>query len=175
MMVYIKEVRFPSDEDGLFELDSDAEVHRYLGNKPVTNIEQIHEVIRFIRQQYSDNGIGRWAVIEKATGSFVGWSGLKLVKETMNNHTNFYDVGYRLLKKHWGKGFATESALATLDYGFKTFQPNHIYGMADVENLASCHVLKKCGLGYVETFELDGTPHHWFEISREEWVERGAV
>jgi len=53
------------DEVGLFQLDSDSDVHRYLGNKPVDNIEQIREVIKFIRQQYIDNGIGRWAIIEK--------------------------------------------------------------------------------------------------------------
>ena len=61
----------PTDIDGMYELDSDPEVHRYLGNQPVTNKDQVVEVINFIRQQYIDNGIGRWAIIDKKTNAQV--------------------------------------------------------------------------------------------------------
>jgi ribosomal-protein-alanine N-acetyltransferase len=162
----------PSDEEKLFELDSDPEVHTYLGNTPVTNIEQIREVIKFIRQQYIDNGIGRWAIIEKNTNQFIGWAGLKLVKELTNNHNNFYDVGYRFIKKYWGQGFASESAKASLDYGFSKLTPDSIYAMADVNNLASKKVLEKSGLTCIETFDLKGIPHHWFKISKDEWLKK---
>src|ERR1035437_6707591 len=117
----------PSDDKGMFELDSDKEVHKFLGNKPVQNIEQSRQVIEFIGQQYLTNGIGRWAIIEKSTNNFLGWTGLKLVKEEINNHTDYYDLGYRLIKKYWGKGFATESAKASLDYGFNILQLTDIY------------------------------------------------
>src|SRR5690606_25147557 len=103
----------PTDIDGFFELDADPEVHRYLGNKPVKNKQQVVDVINFIRQQYLDNGIGRWAMIEKETNNFIGWAGLKLEKIKINNHINYYDLGYRLIRKHWGKGFATEGATAS--------------------------------------------------------------
>ena len=62
----------PSDDLGMFELDNDADVHRYLGNKPVQTLEEAQEMIRFIRQQYATNGIGRWAIIEKRSKDFVG-------------------------------------------------------------------------------------------------------
>ena len=52
-----------TDVAGFFELDSDPEVHRYLGSAPVQNNQQIVEAIQFIRNQYINNGIGRWAVI----------------------------------------------------------------------------------------------------------------
>ena len=55
----------PTDVDGLFELDSDPEVHKYIGNKPIKDKNQIIDIINFIRQQYKDNGIGRWAIIDK--------------------------------------------------------------------------------------------------------------
>ena len=90
----------PIDVEGLWELDSDPEVHKYLGNNPVTDKEQIVEVINFIRQQYIDNGIGRWAIIDKKTNEFIGWTGLKFVTDTINNHQNYYDLGYRLIKKY---------------------------------------------------------------------------
>ena len=70
-----------TDIDGMFELDSDPEVHRYLGNKPVSDKDQIIKVINFIRQQYLDNGIGRWAIIDKKTNNFIGWTGLKFVTD----------------------------------------------------------------------------------------------
>ena len=65
----------------MYELDADPEVHKYLGNKPVTNREQTVEVINFIRQQYIHNGIGRWAIIDKKSKEFLGWTGLKLVSD----------------------------------------------------------------------------------------------
>src|SRR5688572_20999829 len=83
----------PEDDQAMFELDSNKEVHTYLGNQPLTNIDQSREIIAFIRKQYVDNGIGRWAVIEKSTGEFAGWSGLKLMKELTNDHVNYYDLG----------------------------------------------------------------------------------
>lgn len=56
-----------TDIEGMFKLDSDSEVHKYLGNNHVKEKEQIIDVINFIRQQYIDNRIGRWAIIEKQT------------------------------------------------------------------------------------------------------------
>lgn len=58
-------------------------------------IDEAPKVIQFIRQQYADYGIGRWAVIEKDSGCFIGWSGLKFITEAENNRIHFYDVGYR--------------------------------------------------------------------------------
>lgn len=167
--LFLREI-LPSDEDALFELDSDPEVHRYLGNRPVADKIAVREAIASIRQQYHDNGIGRWAVIEKATGHMVGWSGLKLVKETRNGHNHYYDLGYRLIRRCWGLGYATESALASVAYGFGPLQLTDIYGMADVRNTASCQVLQKAGLQFVNTFDEEGQPHHWFHRHRSSFI-----
>lgn len=159
----------PTDVDGLFELDSDPEVHRYLGNKPVTDKGQIVDVVNFIRQQYIDNGIGRWAIIDKKTDNFIGWTGLKFVTKTINNHKNFYDLGYRLIKKYWGQGIATETAFASLEYAFDKLKTNEVYAMADCENIGSNKILKKVGLRYIETFDLDGIKHNWYKIDKTEF------
>ena len=68
----------PSDVDGMFELDSDPEVHKYLGNQPFKNKRQSEEIINSIIKQYDEFGIGRWAIVNKQTNEFMGWSGLKL-------------------------------------------------------------------------------------------------
>ncbi|OKS84788.1 GNAT family N-acetyltransferase [Mucilaginibacter polytrichastri] len=156
----------PSDDQAMFELDSDAEVHEFLGNAPVKTIEEVQEVIAFIRQQYIDNGIGRWAMVEKASGSFIGWTGLKLICNTVNNHTNFYDLGYRLIKKYWGKGYATEAAMACRYYGFNQLNQSTLYALTDVNNLKSRKVLEKEGFTCLETFDYEGKPHFWLENVR---------
>jgi len=170
MKIYIETARLilrelvTEDADGMFEMDSDPEVQLYLGNNPVKSIEQSKADIAFIRKQYVENGIGRWAVIEKETGNFTGWCGLKLIKETNNNHTNYYDLGYRFNKKYWGKGYATETAIATRDYGFKVLMLDEIIGIADTGNHGSIHVLEKTGLKRINIFDYHGMPHHWMKI-----------
>jgi ribosomal-protein-alanine N-acetyltransferase len=157
----------PTDAPGMFELDSDPEVHRYLGNKPIKTLEEAVAGIAFIRQQYLDYGIGRWAVIEKATGEFTGWAGLKFMTETRNGHSNFYDVGYRFIKRYWGKGYATEAAIASVNYGFDVLKLEELFGMADVENIGSNRALQKAGLKYVEDFEHAGILHSWYRLGKE--------
>lgn len=160
----------PSDAEGLFELDSDPEVHRYLGNKPVKDKAKIFDIIAFIRQQYADNGIGRWAVVDKVTGDFMGWSGIKLETNTTNGHQNYYDLGYRLIRRYWGQGIATESAIASLDYGFQKLHINEVYGAASCENKASNKVLLKTGLRFVASFQFEGIDCNWYKIERTDYL-----
>lgn len=159
----------PTDIDGMFELDSDSEVHKYLGNKPVINKEQTANVIDFIRQQYIDNGIGRWAIIDKKTNDFVGWTGLKFETDLTNNHKNYLDLGYRLIKKYWGLGIATETAKASLEYAFEKLKANEVYAMAECENDGSNKILKKVGLSLIHKFDLDGVEHYWYKIEKAEY------
>lgn len=159
-----------SDREGMFILDSNPDVHRYLGNHPISSIEEVDEIILKIRSQYRMNGIGRWAVIEKNTGEFIGWSGLKYITEEENNRTHFYDVGYRFLPAYWGKGYATESAKAALDYGFRKMNIEEIIGTCHEENKASRRALEKCGLTFVEQFlYMEELKCDWLRITRKEW------
>ena len=162
----------PTDMDEMFELESDPEVHKYIGNNPKTNKQQVIEIIDNIRQQYKDNGIGRWIVIDKKSHELIGWSGLKFITELTNNHKNYYDLGYRLKKKFWGQGFATETAFAFLGYAFEKLNAPKVYAMANVENDGSNKVLKKAGLKFIETFDFDGTEHNWYKIEKAEFENR---
>lgn len=157
----------PTDADAMFELDSDPDVHRYLGNNPVDDKDQIYRVIEFIRNQYVKFGIGRWAIIDKQTNQFIGWSGLKYVTDETNGHTNYYDLGYRLIKRYWGNGIATEAAFASIEYGFKILGLNEIYAIADQENDGSNRILRKVGFTFIEAFELDGIRLNWYRIQKQ--------
>jgi ribosomal-protein-alanine N-acetyltransferase len=161
--LYFREIS-ESDDYSILELDSDLAVHRYLGNHPIKDIIQARELIQFIRQQYLDNGIGRLAIIEKATNKFVGWCGFKLVTDFVNGHQNYYDLGYRFIKRYQGKGYATESSKAVIEFGFNKLKLAVIYAIADTNNIQSRKVLEKCGFRCVEVFNYDNTPHYWFEL-----------
>jgi ribosomal-protein-alanine N-acetyltransferase len=154
------------DAADLFEMDSDPDVHTFLGNTPKKTIEEVIENINFVRKQYEENGIGRWSVIDKETGECLGWSGLKFHTEPINNHIHFYDLGYRFKKKHWGKGYATETGKAILDYGFEIMQLDEIIGMTDDRHEASKHVLLKLGFQWIEPFDYFSEPSDWFAITR---------
>ncbi|HMG14139.1 MAG TPA: GNAT family N-acetyltransferase [Saprospiraceae bacterium] len=164
-----------TDDIGMFELDSNPEVHKYLGNKPIDTMEQSKATIENVRKQYLENGIGRWSVVEKSSGDFIGWSGLKLMTTVINNRTNFYDVGYRLIPRFWGKGYATESAKASIEYGFTKMNVNEIIGIANIENIKSRRALEKSGLSFKEQFIFPfwNTTCDWLSITKEEWMKEG--
>lgn len=163
--LYFREI-VESDDCSILELDSDPLVHQYLGNRPIENIIQARNLIQFIRQQYLDNGIGRLAIIEKKSNNFVGWGGFKLITDSVNGHQNYYDLGYRFLRKYWGKGFATESSKAAIAFAFSKLEVDVIYAIADLNNLQSKKVLEKCGFICKNVFEYEALPHYWFELEK---------
>lgn len=156
-----------SDADAFFEMDSNPEVARYVGNVPVSSREQSLETIRFVRQQYRDFGIGRWAVVIRETGVFAGWCGLKRMKDfPVNGVSDHVDIGYRFSRQHWGKGYATESASAVLQYGFRDLGFAEIFAFAVTANTASMQVLTKIGMQRKNEFDYEGDACTWFEARK---------
>lgn len=158
------------DLEGMFALDADPEVHRYLGHQVVKDREESRQVIAHLRRQYREHGIGRWAVEEKETGVFVGWAGLKYVTEPVICQAPYYDLGYRLRREFWGQGYGTECARASLHYGFRALPTDVIYAAAHVENLPSRRILTGLGMKPMHTFHFDGAMHQSYAITHEEWV-----
>lgn len=158
------------DAEGMFAMDSDPEVHKFLGTGPQKDIQEARDIIAFILKQYEENGIGRWAVELKEDGSFIGWTGWKFVQQTVNGHANEYDFGYRHLRRYWGQGYAYEAAKAALDYGLDVLGFRGVYAMTDVENGASRHILEKLGFEFKEIIPYDGPPF-WRENFPVTWYE----
>lgn len=161
--LYLREI-LPEDAPGMFEMDSDPEVHRFLGRSPVKTLEESLQHIHDIRQQYKDFGIARLAIIEKETDHFVGWGGLKFITESMNGFQNFHDLGYRFIRRYWRKGYAQESAKGVIKYAFEELQLPVIYAIADLEHKASRNVLESSGFSFVNSFEYEGDPHAWYTL-----------
>ncbi len=163
--LYLRKIE-RQDIDDLFEMDSDPEVHKFIENNPVKSKEQIIDVVEMLNRQYTENGIARWAVVEKQTKECIGWAGLKYFRETLNNHCNFYELGYRFKRKHWGKGYATEASKTIIKYGFENFDISSIYAITHPENKNSIKVLKKLGFEFKEVFDYEGDLTNWFELSK---------
>jgi len=164
----LRELR-TTDLEGIFELDSNPEVHKYLGNKTIDTKQEAEEIIAFVINQYKENGIGRFAVIEKSTGDFIGWSGLKLnkgTKESLNGFHDFIDIGYRFIPRYWKKGYALEAAIVCLEYGFNILNLDIIYGAAETGNIGSNKILQKIGLQFVNEFKEVNKQVNWYELEK---------
>jgi ribosomal-protein-alanine N-acetyltransferase len=140
-----------ADTKMIYELNLDPEVTKYTGD-PIWNLDHAQQVLeKIILPQYFLYNHGRWAVHTKHDLAFIGWCGLKTRPEL-----NETDLGYRFLKQAWGKGFATESAYASLKYGFEKLGIRRIVGRAMPGNLASIGVLEKCGMHYTGEEMIEG-------------------
>lgn len=154
------------DVDNIFLLDSNPEVMKYVGVPPTTEKGESARMLENIINQYQNNGTGRLAVIEKETSQFIGWSGIKLLTDEVNGFKNVYELGYRFLPEFWGKGYATESALASLDLGFNQLNAEKIYAYADIDNQSSNHILTKLGFENKGTFLDKVDICNWYELEK---------
>ena len=153
-----------SDAPFFFTLNSNYNVVKYTGDSSFKTIEEAEKIVQYVINQYKENGYGRWLVTEKETGNPIGWCGLKFHTDTKET-----DIGYRLLENAWGKGYATESAKACIDYGFNHFNLNRIIGDAMKENTASINVFKKLGMTYLKDSLLDNIESVVYELKKESY------
>jgi len=137
------------DADAYWPLVSLPEVLRYTGEEAKTSLDAVRDVLltRPMRD-YVVHGYGRMACIEKSSGRLVGFSGLKYLDDWQET-----DVGYRFLPECWGKGYATESALALMAQGREAFGLRRFIGLVQPANGASSRVLEKLGLVYEHSFD----------------------
>lgn len=150
----------PNDAENFYRLNLNPNVIKYTGNSSFKNTQEARDFLENY-QDYKLNGYGRWAVINKETNQFIGWCGLKF--EEMENET---DIGFRFLEEEWNKGYATESAIACLNYGFEKLNLKRIIGRAMKENIASIKVLEKIGLEYEKDIDFDGKEAVIYKIEK---------
>ena len=139
-----------NDAKSFYQLNLDKEVMKYTGEGAFKDIEESKKFLENY-DQYKKYGIGRWAVINKENEEFLGWCGLKFTEKL-----DEYDIGFRFFRKHWNKGYATESAKACIDFGLNKFKMPEIIGRAMKDNKASIKVLEKIGLIYNRDFNFEG-------------------
>jgi len=153
-----------ADAKAMFAMDSNPNVHKYLWQNPTQQLEETIAIIEKVQAQYVRNGIGRFATLLKETGEFIGWTGIKFIDDHIENgNTNFFDYGYRLDEKFWGKGYATEASLTWLAYGFDQMNIDKMNAYTHQENAASNHILNKIGMTFMESYpDQAGATWNWW-------------
>ena len=140
-----------ADVDNLFDLDGDPEVMRFItGGKPTPRDEIRDEFLpRFLHYYERFAGFGFWAAIEKSTGEFLGWFEFRPPE---GSGLDEVELGYRLKKSAWGKGYATEGSRALIRKGFTELGVRRVVAQTMVVNIASRRVMEKAGLTLERTF-----------------------
>jgi len=153
----------PSDVDFMMELSSDPEVTRFTGDGPIARREDALARIANLQRQAA-TGFGRMVVLDRESGERLGWCGLKNLADEKQ-----VDLGYRFFRRHWGKGYATESSRVALAHGFTELALSRIVATVSDGNVASERVMKK--LGFVSTGRavIDGDEGPAFLLTREAW------
>ena len=165
------------DVDLLVELDSDPDVmFRITGGRPTPREEIETEVLpAFLGYYERFAGYGFWAAIERTTGEFVGWFHFR---PNTGHPADEPELGYRLRRSAWGKGYATEGSRALIDVGFREHGVRRVVAETMLVHDASRRVMEKAGMREVRRFHQDwpdsipGDEHGDVEyaITREEWA-----
>lgn len=152
-------------------MNADPAVREHLGGL-LTREESDACVARF-RAEFERRGHGWWAVEVRATGEFVGFAGLDEVEEDMP--FSGVEIGWRLARHAWGRGYATEAALTVLSYGFDTLGLPEILAVTTAANLRSQAVMRRIGMTRNPADDFDDPaapegplrPNAVFRISRD--------
>jgi len=154
-------------EDGL-------ELERLFGDPAVRGGRSFppERIARFAEaslRQWQVNGFGPWAVIEKASGCWIGRLGLDELDEWPEGDR--IEVGFELHQAWWGRGLATEGARAALRFGFEEHGLERIISVTAASHAAARRVMEKLGLRYqgTRTWMNPDVPVVWYAIDRAAW------
>ena len=139
------------------ELDSDPEVMRYLSGRASTPREEVESshATRMAAAQKVD-GLGFWVGL--VDDEFVGWWTLQPAHgPDQPDDRDVADLGYRLLRRHWRRGLASEGSREMMRYGFDDIRLDRIIAQTLTVNAASRAVLERVGLTYVRSFPTSMT------------------
>ncbi len=182
MHVYLETERLtlrrftPDDLDDLVALDADPAVMRYInGGRPTARDEMRDDYLPWWLAYYDrGDAWGFWAAIERETGAFLGWFHLRPNEEDPPDEP---ELGYRLVRAAWGRGYATEGSLALIDAAFERHAASRVYATTMAVNEGSWRVMEKAGMRFIRHFvmpwpdRIEGEEHGDVEwaITRAEW------
>jgi RimJ/RimL family protein N-acetyltransferase len=167
--VYLRPFTF-DDLDAFSVIGSDPDVMRYIGaGKPLSR-EETQARLSGIIEHRKKHGFGVWAAVDRSNGALMGYCGLQFL-----DNTSEVEVGYRLARRFWGMGLASEAARASLRYGFGELGLDRIVAVVQPGNIASQRVLEKIGLTYVKNARFYNSEVKYYAITREEYQRDGST
>jgi RimJ/RimL family protein N-acetyltransferase len=132
------------------------------------------------QSQLASRGWSNWALELNASGVLLGFTGLSIPRRVLP-FSPCVEVGWRLARKHWGQGYATEAARAALEVGFARLDLREIVSFTTVGNVRSRAVMERIGMRDArQDFEYPGFPeghplrrHCLYRIASMEWAQSG--
>jgi RimJ/RimL family protein N-acetyltransferase len=140
-----------ADLDPWAALNADPEVREFFGG--VLTREQSRASLELFRDDIAKRGWGWWAIEVRETGEFAGMAGLDPVDDGLP--IQGVEIGWRLARWAWGRGYATEAARAVVAYGFETLGLREIVAIAAARNLRSRAVMDRLGMTYDPADDFD--------------------
>ena len=138
-------VPFADDHfDGLYDMNSDPEVMRYITGQPETP-EYTRQSIERVKARWAEWGYSWWSFFELETGMIVGAG---TVQHLGRDKANPHETGWRLRRDRWGRGYASEAAQAMAAFAFETVKAPLLTAVCQPANTASSHVMEKLGMQY---------------------------
>lgn len=158
-----------SDLEALARLNADPYVMRHFP-APLSR-EESRDLLWRLQAHFSSRGYTYYATELLSTGEVIGFIGLKH-QEFEGPFTPATDIGWRLLKETWGKGYATEGARRCLEHAF-ALGLDRVVSYCPVQNVASERIMQKVGMEKTGQFEHPGLTDHphlnpcvWYEMKK---------
>ena len=165
----------PDDAEPFAAMNADARVVEHL--PAALTRAQSDDLVARIEAHTEKHGFGLWAVEIPGTAPFAGFLGLG-VPRFEASFTPCVEIGWRLAAEHWGRGYATEGALAALAFGFESLDLGEIVSFTSTENVRSRRVMEKLGMEWdpADDFDHPVLPeghrlrrHVLYRLGRESW------
>lgn len=154
--------------DGLFALNSDPVVMRYITGKPDTCDETL-AIIERVKARWSEFGFSWWCFIERQTGEIIGAGAIQHLGRDPKNPL---EIAWRLRQDKWGQGFASEAARCMAGFAFDTLDAKLLCAVCHPENRNSSRVMERLGMHYKGDEVWYDTNTAVYEITRAEWLDR---
>ena len=166
-----------TDRAPFAELNGDAEAMRHF--PALLSADESDALAERLDRSYDERGYGPWAIERLDTAQFIGFTGLSAMPNGVPGEGGV-EVGWRLARAHWGQGFATEAALAALEFAFDELALQQVNSIAAVGNSPSRAVMERICMRFADHFEHPGVEvghplraHVRYVIGRASWAVNG--
>lgn len=159
-MKYIKTKRLilrdwkNSDIPPFIIMNRDPDVRRFFPS--IVTPEKSKQFVFEAQKDIEDRGFGLFAVERRDTGEFIGFTGVQVLEEDGPFNLDFFpciEIGWRLMKKHWNQGFATEAAMGVLKFIQRNTEIKEVYAYSAKRNFPSTNIMEKLGMEQFSEFD----------------------
>jgi len=150
-----------ADLDELHRVWTDPEMRRYIWDGVAISRDDAAQLIARSTDYFEELGFGLWATRFAGEADIIGFCGFWYFRDPPE-----LELIYGLLPLYWGKGLATESARAMIEYGFEILSFESIVATTDAANLASTGVMERAGMTFIKRAAIGGIDTACYAISR---------